>query len=311
MSWDLQKLVMESEGVLDPAEKYILIYIAINVNENEGNVAWCTQDFLAEKTGYHISTVKRRCNSLNKKGILTWIKRKRDKGIFKRNHYTIHCNVLKEMIKNKGVSERTTPMVHRDTKVGITESDNYLNNNLTNKLNIINQKPSHKPKHNLEHNLNTPLDEPPIPIPITNKLTEVSYSSYFLKFWESIPNKVSKGIAEKNYLKLEQEWIDKPEELAKIYKAYYDAVEDKQFAKQPAFWLSAKKYLDEKPKKQNTDLADPYVSRLNMFKEAIEAKKGNSFIKGYAQRHPSDVERAIGEGQFTKEQAMEYLDFRG
>ena len=30
MSWDIQKLVMESEGILDPAEKYILIYIAIN-----------------------------------------------------------------------------------------------------------------------------------------------------------------------------------------------------------------------------------------------------------------------------------------
>ena len=179
------------------------------------------------------------------------------------------------------------------------------------------KKPSHKPKHNLEHNLNhninTPLDETPIPIPIpnTNKLTKVSYSSYFLKFWESIPNKVSKGIAETNYLKLEQEWINKPEELAKMYKSYYNSIEDKQFTKKPAFWLSAKKYLDEKPEKQNTDLADPYVSRLNMFKEAIEAKKGNSFIKGYAQRHPSDVERAIGEGRFTKQQAIEYLDFRG
>ena len=309
MSWDIQKLVMESEGVLDPAEKYILIYIAINVNENEGNVAWCTQGFLAEKTGYHISTVKRRCNSLNKKGILTWIKRKRDNGIFKRNHYTIHSNVLKEMIKNKGVSERTTPMVHTATKVGITESDNNLINNLTNKLNIINQKPSHKPKHNPEHNLNHNLNETPIPIP--NKLNKLSYTSLFLKFWESIPNRVSKGIAETNYLKLEQEWINKPEELAKMYKSYYNSIEDKQFAKKPAFWLSAKKYLDEKPEKQNTDLADPYVSRLNMFKEAIEAKKGNSFIKGYAQRHPSDVERAIGEGQFTKQQAIEYLDFRG
>ena len=48
-----------------------------------------------------------------------------------------------------------------------------------------------------------------------------------------------------------------------------------------------------------------------MFKEAVEAKKGTSFIKGYAQRHPSDVERAISERQFTKAQAIEYLDFRG
>jgi len=312
MSWDIQKLVMESEGILDPAEKYILIYIAINVNENEGNVAWCTQGFLAEKTGYHISTFKRRCNSLNKKGILTWIKRKRDKGIFKRNHYTIHCNVLKEMIKNKGVSERTTSMVHTATKVGITESDNNLINNLTNKLNIINQKPSHKPKYNLEHNLNHNLNETPIPIPITNtnKLTKVSYSSYFLKFWEIIPNKVSKGIAEKNYLKLEQKWLEQPEKLANMYKNYYNSIEDKQFAKQPAFWLSAKKYEDEQPKKQDTGIADPYVMRLKMFKEAVEAKKGSSFIQGYAQRYPSDVERAISEGQFTKDQAKQYLDFK-
>lgn len=187
------------------------------------------------------------------------------------------------------------------------------------------KKPSHKPKHNLDHNLeynlnhnlnhnlNTPLDETPIPIPkpIPNKLTKVSYSSYFLKFWESIPNKVSKGIAEKNYIKLEQEWIEQPEKLANMYKNYYTSVEDKQFAKQPAFWLSAKKYLDEQPKKKDTTLADPYINRLNMFKDAIQNKKNSSFIKGYAQRYPSDVERAIGEGQFTKDQAKEYLDFRG
>ena len=67
----------------------------------------------------------------------------------------------------------------------------------------------------------------------------------------------------------------------------------------------------KKPKKKDTDLADPYVNRLHMFEEAVEAKNGTSFIKGYAQRHPSDVERAIGEGQFTKDQAIEYLDFRG
>ena len=47
-----------------------------------------------------------------------------------------------------------------------------------------------------------------------------------------------------------------------------------------------------------------------MFKDAKEAKKGTSFIKSYAQRYSSDVKRAIGEGQFTKDQAKEYLDFR-
>ena len=151
---------------------------------------------------------------------------------------------------------------------------------------------------------------PPTPTP-TNKLTKVSYTSSFLKFWENIPNKVSKGIAEKNYLKLETDWINKPDELAKMYKDYYNSIEDKQFVKQPAFWLSAKKYLDEQPLKQDKTIADPYVNRLKMFKDAIESKKDSSFIKGYAQRYSSDVERAINEGQFTKDEAKQYLDFRG
>jgi len=174
------------------------------------------------------------------------------------------------------------------------------------------KKPSDKPKHNLEHNLNHNLNETPIPIPIPiPKLNKLSYSFYFLKFWESIPNKVSKGIAEKNYLKIEKEWIEQPEKLADMYKNYYNSIDDKQFAKQPAFWLSAKKYLDEQPKKKDNSPADPYVMRLKMFKEAVDAKKGSSFIQGYAQRYPSDVQRAISEGQFTKEEAKQYLDFRG
>jgi len=96
-----------------------------------------------------------------------------------------------------------------------------------------------------------------------------------------------------------------------MYKNYYESIEDKQFAKQPAFWLSAKKYLDEQPvRKKDNSPADPYVNRINLFKDAIEAKNGTQFIKGYAQRYPSDVERAISEGHFTKDQAKQYLDFK-
>jgi len=157
-----------------------------------------------------------------------------------------------------------------------------------------------------------PSQNPPTPTPTpTTTKTKISNTSYFNKFWDKIPNKVSKGIAEKNYLKIEKEWLEQPEKLADMYKNYYNSIEDKQFAKQPAFWLSAKKYEDEQPKKQDTGIADPYVMRLKMFKEAVDAKKGSSFIQGYAQRYPSDVERAISEGQFTKEQAKQYLDFRG
>ena len=157
-----------------------------------------------------------------------------------------------------------------------------------------------------------PSNNPPTPTPTpTTTKTRISNTSYFNKFWDKIPNKVSKGIAEKNFLKIEKEWLEQPEKLADMYKNYYNSIEDKQFAKQPAFWLSAKKYLDEQPKKQDTGIADPYVMRLKMFKEAVEAKKGSSFIQGYAQRYPSDVQRAISEGQFTKEEAKQYLDFRG
>ena len=155
-----------------------------------------------------------------------------------------------------------------------------------------------------------PSNNPPTPTPTTTK-TRISNTSYFNKFWDKIPNKVSKGIAEKNFLKIEKEWLEQPEKLADMYKNYYNSIEDKQFAKQPAFWLSAKKYLDEQPKKQDTSIADPYVMRLKMFKEAVDDKKGTSFIQGYAQRYPSDVQRAISEGQFTKEEAKQYLDFRG
>jgi uncharacterized protein YdaU (DUF1376 family) len=162
-----------------------------------------------------------------------------------------------------------------------------------------------------------PSNNPPTPTTTptnTSKPTKtrISNSSNFNRFWKNIPNKVSKGIAEKNFLKLEPEWLENPEHLADMYKNYYESIEDKQFAKQPAFWLSAKKYLDEQPiKKKDNSPADPYKNRVNMFKEAIEAKNGTAFIRSYAQRYPSDVERAIGEGQFTKEEAKQYLDFRG
>jgi len=167
------------------------------------------------------------------------------------------------------------------------------------------EQPNTEPKVYPSRNAPTPT---PTPTPIKTKL---SNNVYFNKFWDKIPNKISKGIAEKNFLKLEPEWLQNPEQLADMYKNYYESIEDKQFAKQPAFWLSAKKYLDEQPvRKKDNSPADPYVNRINLFKDAIEAKNGTQFIKGYAQRYPSDVERAISEGHFTKDQAKQYLDFK-
>ena len=83
----------------------------------------------------------------------------------------------------------------------------------------------------------------------TNTITNTNkdiYTPEFDKFWGKVCNKVSKGIAFRNFTKLPSEWIKKPVELAEMYNKYYENVKDKEFAKQPAFWLSAQKYLDEK-----------------------------------------------------------------
>ena len=162
-----------------------------------------------------------------------------------------------------------------------------------------------KPSDNLDK---TPLPHTPTTTP---KTTPVKYAPLFLKFWDKVANKVSKGTAEKNYMKLEDKWIEKPEELADMYNKYYKSVEDKQFAKQPAFWLSAKKYEDEQPKAISTEKVDMYPFRLKQFKECVETETVKGYVVSTARHHTGDVQRAIAEGEFTKEQAEKYLDLRG
>ena len=154
-----------------------------------------------------------------------------------------------------------------------------------------------------------PSQNPPTPTTTnTTKQTKISYSPHFLKFWDKVVNKVSKGIAEKNYVKLDEEWLVKPVELATMYNNYYNSIEDKQFAKQPAFWLSAKKYLDEQPKKTSEEKLEQFDMRLKIFKEAVEKKEGSAFVHKFAKQHSYDVLRAIKEGYFTKDEAVKYLD---
>ena len=167
------------------------------------------------------------------------------------------------------------------------------------------KKPSTEPSDNLDK---TPLPHTPTPSP---KQTKVSYAPSFLKFWEKVANKVSKGTAEKNYMKLEQEWIEKPEELAEMYNKYYKSVEDKQFAKQPAYWLSAKKYLDEQPKAQSTEKVDLYPLRLKDYKKVVEEKRSRNYVSQQALKHIEEVHRAIKDGEFSKDDAETYLDLRG
>jgi len=167
------------------------------------------------------------------------------------------------------------------------------------------KKPSTEPKGNLDK---TPLTPTPTTTP---KTTPVSYAPLFLKFWDKIANKVSKGTAEKNYMKLEDEWIEKPEELAEMYNKYYKSVEDKKFAKQPAYWLSAKKYEDEKPKAPSTDKVDMYSFRLKEYKKVIQEKKSRNYVSQWAVHNLWEVEKAIKESEFTKEEAETYLDLKG
>ena len=166
-------------------------------------------------------------------------------------------------------------------------------------------------KPNIEPRLE-PSTNPPTPTitPTSSKTKRENYN-LFNMFWDKIKNKVSKGIAEKNYMKLEENWIDKPQVLAQMYNKYYDGIEDKQFAKQPAFWLSARKYEDEEPKKQNNEKIAQLAMRTKVFKDAIENKEATAWVKKYARQNSYDVKEAIEKNYFSKEDAIKYLDMQG
>ena len=165
-----------------------------------------------------------------------------------------------------------------------------------------------KPSDNLDK---TPLPHTPTPTSYPKKIKQPNYNPLFKVFWEKVANKVSKGTAEKNYMKLEDKWIEKPEELADMYNKYYKSVEDKQFAKQPAFWLSAKKYEDEKPKEISTEKVDMYSFRLKEYKKVIQEKKSRNYVSQWALHNLWEVEKAIKESEFSKDDAEKYLDLRG
>ena len=97
------------------------------------------------------------------------------------------------------------------------------------------------------------------------------YIDQFNEFWELVNNKVSKGQASKNYQKLDKEWALQPKELAEAYNDYYNSIAEKKYVKQPAFWLSAEKYLDEKPKEYSKKEEDDYKlqSYVDMYRKGI------------------------------------------
>jgi uncharacterized protein YdaU (DUF1376 family) len=106
----------------------------------------------------------------------------------------------------------------------------------------------------------------------TNKDKDLAFNlTMFEQFWGLVCNKISKGQAFKNYQKLDKEWILQPKELAEAYNNYYNSIGEKKFAKQPAFWLSAEKYLDEKPKEYSKEQEEDYKlkSYIDMFRKGI------------------------------------------
>ena len=126
---------------------------------------------------------------------------------------------------------------------------------------------------------------------------EVIIFNYFNEFWELVTNKVSKGQALKNYKKVDKDWLQKPKELAEMYNEHYNSITDKTFAKQPAFWLSAEKYLDEKPQEQTTK--DQETIKLESWVDAF--KNPTNFSKEYAKKNKGMVYKMLDEGLITQE----------
>ncbi len=152
-----------------------------------------------------------------------------------------------------------------------------------------------------------PSQNPPTPTLTPTIKPKTKKNDNFPLFWKDISNKLSKGIAEKNFKSLDAEWQNKPVELAEMYNKYYHSVEDKKFAKQPAYWLSAKKYEDQEAEKQN-GTTEVYPLRLKIFKQAIKDKESSSFVTSFANQHFPDLQRAIKEGEISKEDAVKYLN---
>ena len=121
----------------------------------------------------------------------------------------------------------------------------------------------------------------------------------FAVFWELNKNKIQVGYAKKAWVKLPNDWVQKPEELARLYNNHF--ADKKDFAKHPSSWLNAEAYLDQKP-----DMSDPVSSdnsplRLKMF----QSDKITPFLISYAQKYEQEVKQAVENKDITLERAKE------
>ena len=279
------------------------MFIEENSKPREKLKAWYlfTDDFIAgtaHLTNTHIGCYVR---------LLCWNWNKRCQGI-PNNRFTYHriamCVTQEEKLACDDVIKEFFVELN-----GIYQNERQLQEYLY----ITNRREASRQNGKLGGRPKKPSQNPPTPTPTPTSTSKSSskYSRLFSLFWENINNKVSKGTAEKNFLRIEQEWQDKPEELAKLYNSYYDSIKEKEYAKQPAFWLSAKKYLDKLPeKKYDFGVVNRDEERVKMFVDAIKDNKVTQFIKDYALRNKDIIDMGIRKGLITKEQAINDLEMR-
>ena len=82
-----------------------------------------------------------------------------------------------------------------------------------------------------------------------------------------------------------------------MYNEHYNSLTDKTFAKQPAFWLSAEKYLDERP--QEPTAADEETLKLQNWVKPF--KEATPFGKEHAKKNKGLVNKMVEKGMITEE----------
>jgi len=121
----------------------------------------------------------------------------------------------------------------------------------------------------------------------------------FETFWELNRNKIQVGDAKKAWVKLPDDWVQKPEELARLYNNHF--TDKKDFSKHPSSWLNAEAYLDQKPDMSAPVGTDQSPARLKMFQE----DKISPFLKGYAVKYEQEVREAVSKNELSRERAEE------
>ncbi len=132
-----------------------------------------------------------------------------------------------------------------------------------------------------------------------NNISINKKAKLFAIFWELNKNKIQVGYAKKAWVKLPNDWVQKPEELARLYNNHF--ADKKDFAKHPSSWLNAEAYLDQKPDMSDPVSSDNSPARLKMF----QSDKITPFLITYAQRYEQEVRQAVENKDITLERAKE------